>query len=83
MPTVQLTDTLNFKSQITTEQLNKHMLGLTRETVDDSATVRVIGVVTLIYLPSTFVAVRRILHVYILISYKLITENSNYRLSSE
>lgn len=33
------------------------MLGLTRETVDDSATVRVVGCVTLIYLPATFIAV--------------------------
>lgn len=36
------------------------MLGLTMETVDDSATVRVIGVVTLIFLPSTFIAVRQL-----------------------
>lgn len=57
----QLTDTLNFKSQIIAQQSNKHMLGLTLETVDDSATVRVIGVVTLIYLPSTFVAVGQLL----------------------
>ena len=37
--------------------VNQHMLGLTRETVDDSATVRVVGVMTLIYLPATFIAV--------------------------
>lgn len=34
------------------------MLGLTRESVDDSTTVRVVGVVSLIYLPATFIAVR-------------------------
>lgn len=38
-------------------EVNRHMLGLTRESVDDSATVRVVGVMTLIYLPATFVAV--------------------------
>ena len=37
--------------------VNRHMLGLTKESVDDSATVRVVGVMTLIYLPATFVAV--------------------------
>ena len=34
------------------------MLLLTRDTVDDSATVRVVTLVTLIYLPASFVSVR-------------------------
>jgi hypothetical protein len=33
------------------------MLSLTKDTVDDSATVRVVTVVTLIFLPASFVAV--------------------------
>jgi hypothetical protein len=33
------------------------MLSLTRDTVEDSATVRVVTIVTLIYLPSSFVSV--------------------------
>ena len=48
---------MDHKGQITAMAVNQHMLGLTRETVDDSATVRVVGVMTLIYLPATFVAV--------------------------
>jgi hypothetical protein len=33
------------------------MLSLTKDTVDDSATVRVVTLVTLIYLPASFVTV--------------------------
>jgi hypothetical protein len=33
------------------------MLGLTRDTVEDSATVRVVTIVTLVYLPASFVSV--------------------------
>ena len=50
---------MNHRGQATAMVLNRLMLGLTRDTVDDSATVRVVGVVTLIYLPATFVAVRQ------------------------
>ena len=37
------------------------MLSLTQDSVDDSATVRVVTVVTLVYLPASFVAVRNAL----------------------
>ena len=40
-----------------TVDINDKMLRLTNDTVDDSATVRVVTLVTLIYLPASFVAV--------------------------
>ncbi|CAD6564931.1 MAG: hypothetical protein ASARMPREDX12_004507 [Alectoria sarmentosa] len=49
-------DALNMRSQATAADLNKYMLGLTKKSVDDSATVRVVGIVSLIYLPATFTA---------------------------
>lgn len=45
-----ITDTLTFKNGL-------YMLSLTSSTVEDSTTVRTITVETLIYLPSTFMAV--------------------------
>ena len=51
--------------------VNRHMLGLTKESVDDSATVRVVGVMTLIYLPATFVAVS--FHIIKHLHYHLLT----------
>ncbi|KAF8244930.1 hypothetical protein K440DRAFT_557560, partial [Wilcoxina mikolae CBS 423.85] len=54
--TDQLADALNLKNQETAASVNGHMLMLTRDTVDDSATVRVVTLVTLIYLPASFVA---------------------------
>ena len=50
-------EALSMKAQITAERVNDHLLHLTEETVEYSATVRIITVVTLIYLPSTFIAV--------------------------
>ncbi|CZR50160.1 uncharacterized protein PAC_00032 [Phialocephala subalpina] len=47
---------LNLKNQATVVEISNNMLSLTKDTVDDSATVRVITVVTLIYLPASFVA---------------------------
>lgn len=38
-------------------EINDNMLSLTKDTVDDSATVRVVTIVTLIFLPANFVAV--------------------------
>ncbi|KAB8227117.1 uncharacterized protein BDW43DRAFT_317117 [Aspergillus alliaceus] len=52
-----VTDTFSFKNSHTSQEQTKYMLDLTLSTVDDSTTVRVITVVTLIYLPSTFMAV--------------------------
>ncbi|THC95903.1 hypothetical protein EYZ11_004634 [Aspergillus tanneri] len=51
-----ITDTFSFKNSHRAHEQTEHMLDLTLSTVDDSTTVRVITVVTLIYLPSTFVA---------------------------
>lgn len=51
-----LSDTLNLRHQATSDEQNGYMLQLTRSTVDDSTTIKVITVVTLVYLPFTFVA---------------------------
>jgi hypothetical protein len=48
---------LNLKNQAVAADINSHLLHLTRDNVDDSATVRVVTLVTLIYLPASFVAV--------------------------
>ncbi|KAJ5160877.1 uncharacterized protein N7482_007881 [Penicillium canariense] len=53
---VSITDTLSFKDSNTAKRQTQYMLDLTLSTVDDSTTVRVITIVTLIYLPSTFIA---------------------------
>ena len=56
--TAQLvSDTLNMKHQKITQDTNENTLALTNAAVKDSATIRVITVVTLLYLPTTFVAV--------------------------
>jgi hypothetical protein len=49
---------LSLKSQATATNINRNILSLTKDTVDDSATVRVVTVVTLIYLPASFTTVR-------------------------
>jgi hypothetical protein len=48
---------LNLKSQSTAVKINRNIWSLTKDTVDDSATVRLVTIVTLIYLPASFVAV--------------------------
>ncbi|KAG9229025.1 hypothetical protein BJ875DRAFT_388208, partial [Amylocarpus encephaloides] len=48
--------TLNLKNQATSVDINHNMLLLTKDTVDDSATVRVVTLVTLIYLPASFIS---------------------------
>lgn len=53
----QLSDAFNLKNQAIAADINSHLLNLTRDTVDDSATVRVVTLVTLTYLPASFVAV--------------------------
>jgi LPS sulfotransferase NodH len=55
---VQLLDrVLNLKCQQVAQQQNTAILALTKSTVDDSATVRVITAITLVYLSCTVVAV--------------------------
>jgi len=55
---VQLLDrVLDLKSQQIAQQQNTTILALTKSTVDDSATVRVITAITLVYLSCTVVAV--------------------------
>jgi hypothetical protein len=48
---------LTLKNQATSVDINHNMLLLTRDTVDDSATVRVVTLVTMLYLPASFVSV--------------------------
>lgn len=60
-PVFQLTAALDLKSQATAKEINDNILELTKDTVDDSATVRVVTLVTLIYLPASFVAVSKII----------------------
>lgn len=52
-----LSDTLNLKHQKIAQSISENTLALTDAAVKDSATIRVITVVTLLYLPATFVAV--------------------------
>ncbi|OCK91162.1 uncharacterized protein K441DRAFT_642086 [Cenococcum geophilum 1.58] len=47
---------LSLRIQATALGINNNMLSLTQDAVDDSATVRVVTVVTLVYLPASFVA---------------------------
>ena len=56
--TIQLlSDTLNLKHQKIAQTISENTLALNNAAVKDSATIRVITVVTLLYLPATFVAV--------------------------
>jgi hypothetical protein len=54
---LQLAVALNLKSQSTAVKINRNIWSLTKDTVDDSATVRLITIVTLIFLPASFVTV--------------------------
>ncbi|KAM0794228.1 hypothetical protein BDR22DRAFT_876514 [Usnea florida] len=57
--TIQLlSDTLNLKHQKIAQTISENTLALNNAAVKDSATVRVVTVVTLLYLPATFVAVK-------------------------
>ena len=53
----QLADTLILKHQQESAKTNNYLVHLTKDTVDDSATVRVVTFVTLVYLPASFIAV--------------------------
>ena len=56
--TIQLlSDTLNLKHQKIAQTISENTLALNKSAVKDSTTIRVITVVTLLYLPATFVAV--------------------------
>ena len=50
-------DTLNLKHQQVAQDISTNTLALTDATFTESVTVRVITIVTLLYLPTTFVAV--------------------------
>jgi len=50
-----LADGLNLQNQDISAEINNHLLTLTKDTVDDSATVRIITLVTLTYLPASFI----------------------------
>ncbi|KAF2182449.1 hypothetical protein K469DRAFT_636798 [Zopfia rhizophila CBS 207.26] len=51
-----LTNMLDLQNQSNSDKISTHMLHLTRESVDDNATVRFITVCTMIYLPASFMA---------------------------
>ncbi|KAI8933033.1 hypothetical protein NX059_009682 [Plenodomus lindquistii] len=51
-----LTNLLDIGNQANSRQISTRILGLTQESVEDNATVRVITVFTLIYLPASFMA---------------------------
>ncbi len=53
----KLADGLNLQNQEISAESNGHLVTLTKDTVDDSATVRAVTFVTLIYLPATFISV--------------------------
>ena len=53
-----LSDTLGMKHQQTAQNISKNTLALNNRVVQDSATIRVITVVTLLFLPGQFIAVR-------------------------
>ena len=63
--TIQLlSDTLNLKYQRIAQTISENTLALNNAAVKDSATIRVITVVTLLYLPATFVAVNILFRKY-------------------
>lgn len=54
---LQLTNLLDIGNQFNSRQISEQILDLTHESVEDNATVKVITVFTLIYLPASFMAV--------------------------
>lgn len=54
---MQLNYTVDYQTQNAASLLNQSLLNMTKNTVDDSATIKVITIVSLIYLPGSFVAV--------------------------
>lgn len=59
---MQLSVALGLKNQDTTVGINDKMLRLTNEAFDDNATVMVVTLVTLIYLPASFVSVKMLVN---------------------
>jgi hypothetical protein len=55
--TIQLTNLLDLGNQHNSREISTRILRLTQEGVDDNATVKVITIFTLIYLPASFMAV--------------------------
>lgn len=53
-----MADTLDLRNQYQAARTNDYLLKLIREGVEESGAVRVVTIVTLIYLPATFIAVR-------------------------
>ena len=53
-----LSDTLKMKNQQTAENISKNTLALNNRVVLDSGTIRVITIVTLLFLPGQFIAVK-------------------------
>ena len=53
-----LSDTLKMKHQQTAQNISKNTLAMNNRVVQDSGTIRVITVVTLLFLPGQFIAVR-------------------------
>ena len=53
-----LSDTLKMKHQQTAQNISKNTLALNNRVVQDSGTIRVITVVTLLFLPGQFIAVK-------------------------
>ena len=58
--TAQIAYTLNLVVQDSASETNTHLLNLTQDTVDDSATVKIITIVSAIYLPGSFVSVSNV-----------------------
>lgn len=57
----QLTNLLDISSQADSRVISMRILNLTQDGADDNATVKVITVFTLVYLPASFMAVRTLL----------------------
>jgi len=63
---LQLTNLLDIENQVNSREISTRILRLTQEGVDDNATVKVITVFTLIYLPASFMAVSATcIHAYV------------------
>ena len=61
---LKISDTINLKSQHTSETMSSVMLELSKSSTEDSTAMRVITLVTLVYLPSSFLTVSRVFEFY-------------------
>jgi hypothetical protein len=71
----KISDTIALKSQHTSETMSSAMLDLSKSSVEDSTAMRVITVVTLVYLPSSFLTVSRVFCVAAFLEYFLLNDN--------